>query len=82
MVFGYDYFMEHAKADGVGAPKLLDYQGEWGGSEEYAYDALNFADGRHTTQQVADELSAEFGPIPAALMAEYLLALKGIGVVD
>jgi len=40
MVFGHDYFMEHAKAEGVGAPKLLDYQGEWGDGEEYAYEAL------------------------------------------
>jgi len=82
MVFGYDYFADHAKAHAVDAPKLLDYQGEWGDGEVYTYEALNFADGRHTTQQVADELSAEFGKAPLDLVTEYLQALKRIGVVD
>jgi len=82
MVFGYDFFVGHAKANGDATPKLLEYQGEWGDGEVYGYEALNFADGRHTTQQVADELSAEFGPVPLDLVAEYLQALKRIGVVD
>jgi aminopeptidase YwaD len=60
----------------------MDYQGEWGDGEVYAYEALNFADGRRTTQQVTDELSAEYGPVPLELVAEYLQALKRIGVVD
>jgi hypothetical protein len=82
MVFGYDYFADHLKAEGGAAPKLLDYQGEWGNGEAYAYEALNFADGRHTARQVADELSAEFGPVPLGLVVEYLQALKRIGIVD
>jgi aminopeptidase YwaD len=81
-VFGYDYFADHAKSAGVATPKLLSYEGSRGGGEEYAYEALNFADGRHGTQQIADELSAEYGVVPPALVAEYLQALKKIGVVD
>ena len=83
-VFGYDYFDEHAKAAGVATPKLLSYSGgEWGGQEAgYAYEALNFADGKHSAKQIADELSAEYGPIPTDLVVEYLQALKSIGVVD
>ena len=83
-VFGYDYFEEHAKAAGVTTPKLLSYSGgEWGGQEAgYAYEALNFADGKHSARQIADELSAEYGPIPTQLVIEYLQALKSIGVVD
>jgi len=50
--------------------------------EEYAYEALNFADGRHTVQQVADELSAEYGPVAVDLVLEYLKALQRIGVVE
>jgi aminopeptidase YwaD len=81
-VFGYDYFLEHAKAAGVGPVKLLDFEGAWGGGEEYAYEALNFVDGRRGAQQIAEELSAEYGPISAELVGEYLDALKKIGVVE
>ena len=64
------------------SPKLLSYEGSRGGGEEYVYEALNFADGRHSTQQIADELSVEYGVVPPALVAEYLQALKKIGVVE
>jgi len=83
MVFGYDYFDEHAKAAGVPTPRLLSYEGEWGSGEAgYAYEALNFADGKHSARQIAEELSAEYGPIPPELVVEYLQALKSVGVVD
>jgi len=81
-VFGYDYLADHAKQAGIAMPKLLDFQGMWGAGEEYAYEALNFADGGHTVQQIADELSAEHGPIPADLVLDYLKALKRIGIVE
>jgi hypothetical protein len=82
VVIGYDYFADHAKAAGVAAPKLLSYEGSWGGGEEYAYEALNFANGRRSAQQIADQLSAEYGAVPLALVLEYLQALKKIGVVQ
>jgi aminopeptidase YwaD len=81
-VFGYDYFTDHAKAAGIATPKLLSYEGSWGAGEEYAYEALNFADGERTVQQICDELSAEYGPVPLELVAEYLQGLKRIGVVE
>jgi aminopeptidase YwaD len=81
MVFGSDYFADHTKSAGAAAPALLSYEGAWGSGEEYAYEALNFADGTRDAQQIADELSAEYGPVPAPMVAEYLRALKGIGVV-
>jgi aminopeptidase YwaD len=82
MVFGYDYFADHARAAGVATPRLLSYEGSWGAGEEYAYEALNFADGRRSAQQIADELSAEYGPVPSALVFEYLQALKRINVLE
>src|ERR1700678_430525 len=82
VVFGYDYFVDHAKSAGIATPKLLSYEGIAGSGEEYAYEALNFADGRHTAQQIANDLSAEYGPVPLGLVVEYLQALKRIGVVD
>jgi hypothetical protein len=81
-VFGYDYFSDHAKPAAGSAPKLLSYDGAWGSGEEYAYEALNFADGRRNAQQIADALSAEYGPVPPALVFEYLQALKRIGILD
>jgi aminopeptidase YwaD len=82
VVFGYDYFADHAKAAGIATPKLLSYEGTGGSGEEYAYEALNFADGRRSAQQIANDLSAEYGPVPLGLVVEYLQALKRIGVVD
>jgi aminopeptidase YwaD len=81
-VFGYDYFEDHAGAAHVPRPKLLDYSGAWGSGEEYAYEALNFADGRRSVRQITDELSAECGDVPLELVVEYLGALKRIGVLQ
>jgi aminopeptidase YwaD len=81
-VFGYDYFAEHAKAAGVATPKLLSYQGLWGSGEEYAYEALNFVNGKRNTQQVRDAVTTEYGPVPLELVVEYLKALGRIGVVE
>jgi aminopeptidase YwaD len=81
-VFGYDYFADHAKSAAAPTPKLLGYEGTWGSGEEYAYEALNFVDGKRNAQQIADALSAEYGSVPPALVFEYLQALKRIGILD
>jgi aminopeptidase YwaD len=81
-VFGYDYFAERSKVSGVPAPKLLHYAGLWGSGEEYAYEILNFADGRNRALEIRDAVSAEYGPVPLELVAEYLEALRRAGVVE
>jgi hypothetical protein len=81
-VFGYDYFDDHMKSAGVTRPKLLAYQGAWGSGDEYAYEALNFVDGKRNARQICDELSAEYGPVPLDLVVEYLQALKRIDVLN
>jgi hypothetical protein len=81
-VFGYDYFSEHAKAAGIATPKLLGYEGLWGAGEEYAYEVLNFADGKRNAQEIRDAVSAEYGPVPLELVVEYLKALEKIGLVE
>ena len=82
-VFGSDYFVDHAKAAGVSStPKVLDYQGIWGSGEEYAYEILNFADGKRNAQQIRDRVSAEYGPVRLALVVEYLKALEKIGILE
>jgi len=81
-VFGYDYFEEHAKAAGMATPRLLSYEGLWGGGEEYAYEILNFTDGVLNAQQIRDRVSVEYGPVPLEMVVEYLKALEKIGVVE
>jgi hypothetical protein len=81
-VFGYDYFAEHAKAAGVATPKLLSYEGLWGAGEEYAYEVLNFADGKRNAMEIRDVVSAEYGPVPLEMVVEYLKALEKIAVVE
>jgi aminopeptidase YwaD len=82
-VFGYDYFeAEWAKRGHTTKPKLLEYQGLWGGGEEYAYEVANFADGKRNAQEIRDAVSAEYGPVEFELVVEYLRALEEIGVVE
>jgi aminopeptidase YwaD len=82
VIFGYDYFADHAKAAGIPKPKLLDYEGAWGSGEEYAYEALNFVDGNRSVRQITDALSVEYGPVPQELVVEYLQALEKIGILQ
>jgi aminopeptidase YwaD len=81
-VFGSDYVNDRTANAGVTPPKILNYEGLWGGGEEYAYEVLNFADGKRNTQQIRDAVSAEYGPIPLDLVVEYLRTLEKIGVVE
>ncbi len=82
VVFGYDYFADHARMAGIPTPRLLSYEGAWGSGEEYAYEALNFANGTRSPHQIAAALSAEYGSVPEELVTEYLRALQKIGVVE
>jgi aminopeptidase YwaD len=81
-VFGYDYFADHAKSAGLAVPKLMSYEGLWGSGEEYAYEVLNFADGKRNVQEIRDAVSAEYGPVPLEMVLEYLRALEKIGLVS
>jgi aminopeptidase YwaD len=40
----------------------------------YAYEILNFVDGRKSVADIRDAVAAEFGPIPVELVADYLAA--------
>jgi aminopeptidase YwaD len=79
VVFGYDYLADHTQ--GRAPPKLLEYQGLRGNGDEYAYEILNFVDGKRTTGEIRDAVSAEYGPVDVHLVAEYLRALEAGGVV-
>ncbi|MBS1543439.1 MAG: PqqD family protein [Bacteroidetes bacterium] len=78
-VFGYDYLADHLGEEKVGALRLPGYHGLWG--DEYAYETLNFVDGRRSTEEIRNAVSAEFGPIPLEVVEEYLRALENAGVI-
>jgi len=81
-VFG-DYFeAEWAKLAYVKKPQLLEGLGLSGSGEEYAYEVLNFVDGKRNAQEIRDAASAEYGPVPLEMVEEYLKALEKIGVVE
>ncbi|MGH9794564.1 MAG: DUF4910 domain-containing protein [Candidatus Acidiferrales bacterium] len=80
-VFGYDYFEDKLGVDNARKVRLLRYRGLWGDGGDYAYEVLNFVDGKRTAQEIRDAVSAEFGPVALELVVEYLRALEKIGVV-
>ncbi len=80
-VFGYDYLLDHLAAKNLPRPKLLDYQGLWGAGEEYAYETLNFVDGKRSVNQICEAVSKEYGPVPIEIVGEYLEALESVGVL-
>ena len=81
-VFGYDYFTDRYGADRARALKVFAYEGLRGGGDDYAYEILNFVDGKRNAQEIRDAVSAEYGPIPFAYVVEYLRALESIGILQ
>jgi aminopeptidase YwaD len=80
-VFSYSYLSDHFGEEKIQTLKLLNYQGMWGGGSEYAYEVLNFVDGKRTVSQIHGAVSAEFGPVPYESVDDYLKALEIIQVI-
>jgi hypothetical protein len=79
---GYDYLAEKLGAEKAAQLRLPEYTGLHGAGGEYAYEALNFVDGKRRVRDIRDALAAEFGPVPIGVVAEYLAALESIGLVQ
>lgn len=79
--FGYSYLSDKLGEEETKALRLLRYEGWWGSGGDYAYEALNFVDGKRSVTAIRNSLSAEFGPVPLDLVLEYLRALEKIGVI-
>ena len=47
----------------------------------FAYEALNFVDGKRSVSDIRDWLVAELGDVPLEYVAEYLAALESIDVI-
>lgn len=79
IVFGYDYLIDHLH--GAPPPRLLSYTGVRGTGADYAYEVLNFVNGKRSARDIRDVVSAEFGPVSLDLVTEYLRALQAAGMV-
>jgi aminopeptidase YwaD len=51
-------------------------------SELYAYEIVNFVNGQRAVGEIRDMVSAEYGPLPVALVAGYLDACAEAGVIQ
>jgi aminopeptidase YwaD len=68
--FGYDYFTAHyPEHAGI---RLGD---------EYRYEALNLYDGKRSTREITEMLSAIYGRVKEEDVAQYLSALRAIDVI-
>ncbi|MGA2534388.1 MAG: M28 family peptidase [Terracidiphilus sp.] len=47
----------------------------------YAYEIVNFVDGKKTIGEIRDAVAAEFGPIPIAVVVDYLKACEEAKIV-
>ncbi len=51
-------------------------------SELYAYEIVNFVDGKRTVGDIRDAVSAEYGPLPIDLVTDYLEACVEAKVIQ
>jgi hypothetical protein len=47
----------------------------------YAYEIVNFIDGKRTVAEIRDAVAAEFGPIAVDVVADYLRACEDAKIV-
>src|ERR1700677_2710642 len=48
----------------------------------YAYEIVNFVDGKRSVGEIRDAVAAEYGPIPLAVVADYLKACEEGKIVE
>jgi hypothetical protein len=48
----------------------------------YAYEILNFVDGRRSQADIRDAVAAEFGPLPLEVVADYLQACEEAKIIS
>jgi len=61
------------------ASQLLNVRDQ---SELYAYEIVNFVNGKRTVGEIRDVVSAEYGPLPLSLVSDYLDACGEAGVIQ
>src|SRR5580700_5944785 len=61
------------------ATQLLNVRDQ---SELYAYEIVNFVDGKRSVGEIRNAVSAEYGPLPINLVGDYLDACAEAGVIQ
>ncbi len=61
--------------------KIKLMNGETAQSGLYAYEILNFVNGKRTVGEIRDAVSAEYGPVGVDLVADYLSALADAKII-
>jgi aminopeptidase YwaD len=61
------------------ATQLLNVRDQ---SELYAYEIVNFIDGKRSVGEIRNAVSAEYGPLPINLVSDYLDACAEAGVIQ
>jgi aminopeptidase YwaD len=51
-------------------------------SELYAYEIVNFVDGKRSVGEIRDAVSAEYGPLAVELVDDYLKACQEAGLIE
>ncbi|HWO01205.1 MAG TPA: DUF4910 domain-containing protein [Blastocatellia bacterium] len=76
-VYYYDYVAERANGDLRAVERIASMPN----GEILLYEILNLVDGTRSVQAIRDYVTAAYGPVPVADVAEYLKLLERIGVV-
>jgi hypothetical protein len=58
--------------------RLLNTQGR---GAIYAYEIVNFINGKRTVGEIRDAVSAEFGPLPLEAVVDYLQACEEAKII-
>lgn len=79
--FGYSWFDDHLQRARLPRPALLDREARRD-SGDFAYEALNLVDGRRSVEEIHAHLAATSGRVPIAEVADYLMTLDKLGVLE
>jgi hypothetical protein len=79
--FDYSYLEDHYGKDKAAELQLPRHTTKIGDGAEFAYEALNFVDGKRSVSDIRYWLMDELGEVPLVYVAEYLGALEQIGVI-
>ena len=69
-------------AEKLADPTVLDEVRLAARGRYYAFETLNFADGKRNLQQIRDAVAAEYGPAPLDEVEQYFRVLEQAGVVE
>jgi hypothetical protein len=79
--FGYSWFDDRLQRARLPRPALLDREARRD-SGDFAYEALNLVDGRRSVEEIRAHLAATSGPVPIAEVADYLMTLEKLGLLE